>query len=131
MLILDACRRGRAKQATAVVPYFGYARQDRRTRSGQALGARVVAEAIARAGADRVVVVDPHTDTLAVIFPIPVEILTAVPLLSEVVAPARSGRTVITFFENCCDEAVSTDCRLARAGDRLGRPSRAGAGARG
>ncbi|MEU7141660.1 ribose-phosphate pyrophosphokinase [Nocardia sp. NPDC046473] len=95
LLLLDACRRGGAKRVTAVIPYFGYARQDRRTRAGQALGVRVVAEAIARAGADRVVVIDPHTEALEAAFPIPVEILTAVPLLSEAVAPARSGRTVV------------------------------------
>lgn len=95
LLLLDACRRAGAKRVTAVVPYFGYARQDRRTRPGQALGVRVVAEAIARAGADRVVVVDPHTDSLEAAFPVPVEILTAVPLLAETVAPARSGRTVV------------------------------------
>ncbi|MBF6221980.1 ribose-phosphate pyrophosphokinase [Nocardia abscessus] len=95
LLLLDACRRGGAARVTAVVPYFGYARQDRRTRSGQALGVRVVAEAIASAGADRLVVIDPHTPTLEAICPVPVEILTAVPLLSSVVLPARSERTVV------------------------------------
>ncbi|MEV2225926.1 ribose-phosphate pyrophosphokinase [Nocardia vinacea] len=95
LLILDACRRGRAERVTAVVPYFGYARQDRRTPSGQALGLRVVVEAIAQAGADRLVVVDPHTEALEAISPVPVEILTAVPLLAEAAVPAQSGRTIV------------------------------------
>jgi len=66
LLLLDACRRARAARVTAVMPYFGYARQDRRTAAGQALGSRVVADAIAAAGADRLVVVDPHTPGLEV-----------------------------------------------------------------
>jgi len=80
--LLDACRRARAARVTAVVPYFGYARQDRRTTPGQALGSTVVADAIAAAGADRLVVVDPHTPALEAVCRIPVETLSAVPTLS-------------------------------------------------
>ncbi|MVU78336.1 ribose-phosphate diphosphokinase [Nocardia sp. ET3-3] len=95
LLLLDACRRSRAARVTAVVPYFGYARQSRRTRAGQALGLRVVAEAVAGAGADRLVVVDPHTAALESVSPIPVETLTAVPLLAERISPAHGGNTVV------------------------------------
>ena len=59
LVLLDACRRAGAERRTAVVPYVGYARQDRRGRPGQAVAARVVADAITVAGAHRVVVVDP------------------------------------------------------------------------
>lgn len=82
LLLLDACRRSRAARVTAVVPYFGYARQDRRTLAGQALGSAVVADAIAAAGADRLVVIDPHTPNLEAMCRIPVETLTAVATLS-------------------------------------------------
>ncbi|MGZ6880393.1 MAG: ribose-phosphate diphosphokinase [Mycobacteriaceae bacterium] len=81
LMLLDACRRGRAARVTAVVPYFGYARQDRRTAEGQAIGSTVVADAITAAGADRLVVVDPHTSGLEAQCRIPVETLTAVPTL--------------------------------------------------
>ena len=77
LLLVDACRRARAARVTVVVPYFGYARQDRRTTPGQALGLAVVADVIAAAGADRLVVVDPHTPALEAVCRFPVETLSA------------------------------------------------------
>ncbi len=97
MLWLDACRRGGARRLTAVVPYFGYARQDRRSRAGEAVGAAIAARAIAMAGADRVVVVDPHTPALEAMSPVPMDAVSAVPLLGERVAAAiaPSGGVVV------------------------------------
>lgn len=95
LLLLDACRRSRAARVTAVVPYFGYARQDRRTATGQSIGSAVVADAIAAAGADRLVVVDPHTAALEAQCRIPVEILTAVPALCGELAPALPDGAVV------------------------------------
>lgn len=96
LLLLDACRRARAARVTAVVPYFGYARQDRRTKPGQALGSAVVADAIAAAGADRLVVVDPHTPSLEAACRIPVETLSAVPVLSgELAGELPEGVVVV------------------------------------
>ena len=96
LLLLDACRRARAARVTAVVPYFGYARQDRRTAPGQALGSAVVADAIAAAGADRLVVVDPHTPSLEAVCRIPVETLSAVPTLSgELAGELPDGAVVV------------------------------------
>ena len=95
LLLLDACRRSRAARVTAVVPYFGYARQDRRTAAGQALGSTVIADAIT-AGADRLVVVDPHTPALEAQCRIPVETLTAVPTLAaELAAELPEGAVVV------------------------------------
>ncbi|MFD7845853.1 ribose-phosphate diphosphokinase [Nocardia sp. NPDC059764] len=93
LLLLDACQRARAARITAVVPYLGYARQDRRTRPGQSVGVAVFTKAIAAAGAHRLVVVDPHTPALEAISPIPVEILTAVPTLAQEIA--LSDRVVV------------------------------------
>ncbi|WP_028805759.1 ribose-phosphate pyrophosphokinase-like domain-containing protein [Streptomyces sp. 142MFCol3.1] len=85
LLLLDACRPGGAYRLTAVVPCFGYARQDRRTRPGQPVGVRVVVDAPA-AVADRLVVVDPHTAALEAMCGIPEGMLTAVPVIAGALA---------------------------------------------
>jgi ribose-phosphate pyrophosphokinase len=85
LLLLDASRRAGAGRLTAVVPYFGYARQDRRRSSGEAVGARVLADALVSAGAQRLVVVDPHTTALEAMCAVPVEMLSAVPVLARAV----------------------------------------------
>ncbi|MDW4909228.1 ribose-phosphate pyrophosphokinase [Streptomyces sp. ADMS] len=95
LLLLDACRRGGAHRLTAVVPYFGYARQDRRVRVGQPVGARVVAEALEAAGADRLVVVDPHTAALEAMCGMPVEMLTAVPTIAAALGEETPGTAVV------------------------------------
>lgn len=94
-LLLDACRRGGAERITAVLPYFGYARQDRRGRAGEAVGARVVADALAGSGAQRLIVVDPHSAALEAMCGIPVEMLTAVPALAGALAPMVAEDAVI------------------------------------
>lgn len=95
LLLLDACRRSGADRVTAVVPYFGYARQDRRGRAGGAVGARVVADALVGAGAHRLMVVDPHTVALEAMCAVPVEMLTAVPVLADAVRPILAGEAVL------------------------------------
>ena len=95
LLLLDACRRGGAGRITAVLPYFGYARQDRRSQAGEAVGARVVADALAASGAQRLVVVDPHTAALEAMCGIPVEMVTAVPALAGALAPRVPGGAVV------------------------------------
>lgn len=95
LLLLDACRRGGAGRITAVLPYFAYARQDRRGQDGEAVGARVVADALAAAGADRMVVVDPHSTALEAMCGIPVEMLTAVPALASALAQECSSDAVV------------------------------------
>jgi ribose-phosphate pyrophosphokinase len=94
-LLADACRRAGAARVTAVVPYLGYARQDRRTRAGAPLGARVVAGILDAAGLDRLVAVDLHTPALAAAFAVPVEHLTAAPLLAAALAPERAADGVV------------------------------------
>jgi len=94
-LLLDACRRAGARRITAVVPYFGYARQDRRSRPGQAIGARVAADVLAAAGADRIVVVDPHSPGFEATCSIPVEVLTATSVLVSALRNREPGRAVV------------------------------------
>jgi ribose-phosphate pyrophosphokinase len=95
LFLIDACRRAGASRVTAVAPYFGYARQDRRSRDGQAIGARVVAAAVGAAGADRLVIIDPHTAALEAMFAIPVEALTAVPAIADTLRPAVTPDAVV------------------------------------
>lgn len=95
LLLLDACRRAGARRVTAVVPYFGYARQDRRLLDGQPVGARVCADALQAAGADRLVVVDPHAAALEAMFAIPVETLSAVPAMAAALARRVLDGTVV------------------------------------
>jgi ribose-phosphate pyrophosphokinase len=85
LFLADACRRAGAARLTAVVPYFGYARQDRRASGREAVGARVVADLIEAAGFARVVVIDLHTPAIEGFFHIPLEYLSAARLLAEAI----------------------------------------------
>jgi ribose-phosphate pyrophosphokinase len=95
LFLADACRRAGAAHLTAVVPYFGYARQDRRARGREPVGARLVAELLGSSGLQRLVAVDLHTVALEGFFPFPLEHLSAVPLLVEAVRPWVVDNTVI------------------------------------
>jgi len=82
LLMTDACRRASAKRITAVVPYFGYARQDRRPRATRvAIGAKLVANMMVGAGVDRLLTVDLHADQIQGFFDIPVDNVYASPVL--------------------------------------------------
>src|SRR5882724_300679 len=82
LMMTDALRRASAKRITAVVPYFGYARQDRRPRATRvAIAAKLVANMIARAGVDRLLTVDLHADQIQGFFDIPVDNVYASPVL--------------------------------------------------
>jgi ribose-phosphate pyrophosphokinase len=94
LLMADAARRAGARRLTAVIPYFGYARQDRRTEAGEPIGARLVAELLATRF-DHIVTVDLHNPAIEGFFGIPVENLSAVPLLAETVAALTAADTVV------------------------------------
>ncbi len=82
LVMIDALRWASAKRITAVIPYFGYARQDRRPRSARVpITARLVAKMIGTAGADRVLTVDLHADQIQGFFDIPVDNVYASPIL--------------------------------------------------
>ncbi len=83
LLIVDALRRSSAGRITAVVPYFAYARQDRQDRPRTPISARVVADVISTVGTDRVVTVDLHSPQIQGFFNIPVDHLSAMPVLYE------------------------------------------------
>ncbi len=84
MFIADALRRSSAGRITAVIPYFGYARQDRRPRSARVpISAKVIADMLNTAGIDRVMTVDLHADQIQGFFDIPVDNLYGTPVLLE------------------------------------------------
>jgi ribose-phosphate pyrophosphokinase len=82
LLLIDAARRASAARITCVVPYFGYARQDRKDQPRVAIGAKLMADVITKAGADRVLGIDFHQHALQGFFDIPVDHLYAAPVLT-------------------------------------------------
>lgn len=83
LIIIDALKRASAGRITAVIPYFGYARQDRKAKARDPISAKLVANLITVAGADRVLTMDLHTPQLQGFFDIPVDHLLGVPILAE------------------------------------------------
>jgi ribose-phosphate pyrophosphokinase len=81
LIMVDALRRSSARRVTAVIPYYGYARQDRKVAPRQPITARLVADLISVAGADRVVCIDLHAGQIQGFFRIPVDNLFATPVL--------------------------------------------------
>ena len=81
LIMADACRRASARRITAVLPYFGYARQDRKAGPRTPISAKLVANLITRAGADRVLTVDLHAGQIQGFFDIPTDNLFAAPVL--------------------------------------------------
>ncbi len=110
LLLADACRRDGAARITAVTPYLGYARQDRRT-GRSALGGRLVADLLAASGVDDVVAVDVHTPAIEGFFAAPIEHLSAVPLLAERLRTALPHDSVI----------VAPDLGAAKLAERYAR----------
>ncbi|MDP2802235.1 MAG: ribose-phosphate pyrophosphokinase [Phreatobacter sp.] len=95
LIICDALRRSSAKRITAVIPYFGYARQDRRSGSRTPISAKLVANLITRSGADRVMTLDLHAGQIQGFFDIPTDILVAAPLLAKDIRESRSIEDVM------------------------------------
>src|SRR5688572_29480073 len=117
LLLIDAARRASAARITAVVPYFGYARQDRKDQPRVAIGAKLVANMIAAAGADRVLGIDFHQHQLQGFFDIPVDHLYAAPVLTRyfrekelvnlvVVAPDVGGAKMARGFAKRLDASI-------------------------
>lgn len=83
LLMLDACKRSSAKRITAVIPYYGYGRQDKKVAPRVPISARLVADMITMAGADRVITMDLHAGQIQGFFNIPVDNLFATPVLLD------------------------------------------------
>ena len=95
LIIMDALKRSSAQRVTAVVPYYGYARQDRKDKPRVPISAKLVADLISAAGADRVLTMDLHAPAIQGFFNIPVDHLFAAPVIIEHVARMKIPDLVI------------------------------------
>ncbi|MDF1580050.1 MAG: ribose-phosphate pyrophosphokinase [Desulfuromonadales bacterium] len=95
LVMFDALRRASAAQITAVIPYFGYARQDRKVAPRTPITSKLVANLLCTAGADRVVTIDLHAGQIQGFFDIPVDNLYAAPVLLEDIKLTLPGRVVV------------------------------------
>lgn len=95
LVMIDALKRASAKRITAVIPYYGYARQDRKTRPRDPITAKLVANLLTVAGANRVLAIDLHAGAIQGFFDIPVDHMTAVPILAEHFADRDNSELVV------------------------------------
>jgi ribose-phosphate pyrophosphokinase len=124
LIMIDAAKRASAKRITAVCPFYGYARQDRKAEGREPITARLVADMLSAAGADRVVSVDLHTGQIQGFFNFPVDHLTAVPVIAEylastldgdvtVVSPDAGGGKLAHRYATQLEERTGLDIELA------------------
>src|SRR5487761_1106316 len=95
-IMIDAAKRASAKRITAVCPYYGYSRQDRKSKGREPITARMVSDFFATAGADRIISVDLHSGQIQGFFDGPVDHLTAVPLLVDYMAGLGEDLVVVS-----------------------------------
>ncbi len=118
LLLIDALKRASARRITAVIPYFGYARQDRKDKPRSPISSKLVADLLTTAGAHRALIVDLHTPQLQGFFNIPVDHLFASPVLVDhfrklnlpnltVVSPDAGGVERARFFAKKVDAALA------------------------
>jgi ribose-phosphate pyrophosphokinase len=94
LITIDALRRSSARRITAVIPYYGYARQDRKTAGRTPISAKLVANLITNAGANRVLTMDLHAEQIQGFFDIPLDNLYAGPVLSKDILETMQGRNL-------------------------------------
>jgi ribose-phosphate pyrophosphokinase len=117
LIMIDALKRASARSITVIVPFYGYARQDKKHRGREPISARLIADLMKTAGAHRILTVDLHTDQIQGFFDGPVDHLFALPLLADYVG-SKVDRSKLTV--------VSPDAGRVRVADRwcdrLGAP---------
>ena len=95
LIMVDACKRASARNITAVVPYYAYARQDRKTRGREPISAKLVADLMTTAGVNRMVTVHLHAGQIQGFFDIPVDHLAAAPILAEYIRTKNLSDIVV------------------------------------
>jgi ribose-phosphate pyrophosphokinase len=95
LIMIDALKRASAGSIVAVIPYFGYARQDRKVRPRTPISAKLVADLLTTAGADRILTVDLHAGQIQGFFDIPVDHLYAMPVVLDHLRAGHGGRDIV------------------------------------
>ncbi len=95
LILIDALKRASAHRITAVVPFFGYARADKKVRPREPISARLMSDLFLAAGADRIVSVDLHTGQIQGFFPKPFDHLTALPIVTDYLKERLDGPTTV------------------------------------
>ncbi|MCX4699283.1 ribose-phosphate diphosphokinase [Streptomyces sp. NBC_01352] len=117
LIMIDALKRASARSITVVAPFYGYSRQDKKHKGREPISARLLADLLASAGADRIITVDLHTDQIAGFFDGPMDHLFALPTLADHIAAGSDHRRLTV---------VSPDAGRVRVADRwcdrLGTP---------
>jgi len=124
LIIIDAAKRASAKRITAVCPFFGYARQDRKSSGREPITAKLIVDMLTAAGADRIVSVDLHSGQIQGFFDGPFDHLTALPALSDyvkehlgddvVIVSPDAGRVRMAAMCAACPVSCSSSFRLSR-----------------
>ncbi len=115
LIMIDSCKRASAARVTAVIPYYGYARQDRKDEGRVPITAKLVANMIARAGADRVLTMDLHAPQIQGFFDVPVDHLYAAPVLNnyfEAMGYSPEEIVVVSPDEGSIKRAIGHSKRL-------------------
>jgi ribose-phosphate pyrophosphokinase len=118
LLMIDALRRASAHRVTAVIPYYGYAKQEKKTAGREPISAKLVANLITTAGADRVVTMDLHAAAIEGFFDIPVDHLRANPIMADVFQRRFGHEDVVVVSPDSGGVARAHDFRL-RVGGHL------------
>jgi ribose-phosphate pyrophosphokinase len=116
LITLDALKRGSARRVTAVIPYFGYARQDRKSGPRTPISAKLVANLITAAGANRVLTMDLHAAQIQGFFDIPVDNLFAAPLYARDIQERYAGRRELMIVSPDVGGVVRARAIAARLG---------------
>ena len=107
LVCIDALKRASAKQITAVIPFFGYARQDRKPGPRTPISAKLVANLITVSGANRVLTIDLHAGQIQGFFDIPVDNLFTTPLFARYIKKKLKSNNLICVYENFTFIAVA------------------------
>lgn len=116
LIMIDACKRASARSISAVIPYYGYARQDRKAKARDPISAKLVADLIEKAGADRVLAMDLHAAQIQGYFNIPVDHLMGVPILADYFNSKKLENLVVVSPD------LGSVARARKFADRLDAP---------